>query len=181
MTSPLHGEDHKFDSCRRQIFTDGSCRHNGKTDAQAGIGIWYGKGDQRNRAESLIQGAQTNQRAELWAVIRAVQLTAPSLFAWDTLVIWTDSAYVHKGITEWIKIWEKKSWKNTAGQPVANKELWKKFKDEIGRANCTVKLQKVLGHSGNEGNDGADLLANVGAASSLPPCANAYIGTYQPQ
>ena len=39
---------------------------------RAGVGVFWGENDFRNSSERL-WGAQTNQRAELWAAIKALQ------------------------------------------------------------------------------------------------------------
>ena len=41
------------------VYTDGACTNNGKPDARAGFGIWFGNGDLRNTSESFT-GPQTN-------------------------------------------------------------------------------------------------------------------------
>lgn len=46
------------------VYTDGSCKRNGKADSVAGIGVFFGEDDPRNVSER-IAGNQTNQRAEL--------------------------------------------------------------------------------------------------------------------
>ena len=43
-----------------QVFTDGSCPNNGKKNAIAGIGIYFGENDPKNKSER-IQGKQTNK------------------------------------------------------------------------------------------------------------------------
>ena len=50
------------------VFTDGSCSNNGKVNAKAGIGVYFGKNDPRNVSKRVI-GKQTNNTAELSAVI----------------------------------------------------------------------------------------------------------------
>jgi len=55
------------------VYTDGACAHNGKPNAKAGIGIYFGKDDIRNVSEP-IEGKQTNNCAELLAVIKTYDL-----------------------------------------------------------------------------------------------------------
>lgn len=76
------------------VFTDGSCLSNGKgAAAVAGIGVFFGHNDERNISEAL-EGIQTNQRAELMAAIRALEV----LRGWKGDVeIKTDSQYVING------------------------------------------------------------------------------------
>ncbi len=55
------------------VYTDGACSNNGRPDARAGFGIWFGDNDERNVSESFT-GPQTNNRAELLAIIRALTI-----------------------------------------------------------------------------------------------------------
>lgn len=53
-----------IDGQRVEVYTDGSCTHNGRRGARAGIGVhWIGQSD-KDISERL-KGKQTNQRAEL--------------------------------------------------------------------------------------------------------------------
>lgn len=56
------------------IFTDGACSNNGFEGAVAGVGVWFGDGDGRNVSEGLPGSIQTNQRAEMMGVIRALEV-----------------------------------------------------------------------------------------------------------
>jgi ribonuclease HI len=136
------------------VFTDGSCLNNGKKYANGGIGVYFGDDDPRNLSEKLQGEKQTNNRAELTAVIRALQTTT------DSLKICTDSMYVQKGITEWIKKWEKNNWKTSKNTDVENKDLWQIMQEEIKDRN--INFVYVKAHSGIKGNECADLLANNG-------------------
>ena len=55
------------------VYTDGACSNNGKPDARAGFGIWFGEGDNRNTSESFT-GPQTDNRAELLAIIKEMTI-----------------------------------------------------------------------------------------------------------
>jgi ribonuclease HI len=103
--------------------------------------------------------ATTNNRMELTAVIEALlALTRPS-----RVVLYTDSTYVQKGITEWISSWKARGWKTAAKEPVKNVDLWKRL-DEIARGH-EIEWKWVRGHSGHVGNERADMLANKGVAT----------------
>jgi ribonuclease HI len=56
------------------VWTDGACLANGQSTARAGIGIYFAKSDARNLSERLSGQRQTNQRAELMASIRAIEI-----------------------------------------------------------------------------------------------------------
>ncbi len=132
------------------IYTDGACKRNGRPDASAGIGIWFGDGDSRN-VSAKIPGKQTNQRAELLAAIGALQALEPG----DVAEIRSDSKYVIKGITEWIHNWKRKMW-NVA---VVNLDLWQML-DSLNQ-NLNVTWTYVPAHSGIYGNECADRLASA--------------------
>jgi len=101
----------------------------------------------------------TNNRMELMAVIEALTaLKRPS-----RVTLHTDSQYVMKGITEWIHSWKAKGWRTAAREPVKNVDLWKRL-DELA-ARHTIRWIWVRGHSGHDGNERADKLANKGVAS----------------
>ena len=56
------------------VYTDGACMYNGRTNAKAGIGVYFGPNDNRNISQSLDPnkfGKLTNNMAELTAIIAA--------------------------------------------------------------------------------------------------------------
>ncbi|GLI71980.1 hypothetical protein PoHVEF18_000147 [Penicillium ochrochloron] len=77
----------------------------------------------------------TSNRAELRAVIAALRFRSWDKEEFDCLVIATDSDYVVKGITNWVKAWRRKGWKTRSGTPVKNKDLWQCLLGEIERAD----------------------------------------------
>jgi ribonuclease HI len=77
----------------------------------------------------------------------------------------TDSQYVKNGITQWIHGWKRNGWKNSAKKPVANADLWQAL--DAARAPHDIDWRWVKGHSGDEGNERADELANAGVAAAL--------------
>jgi ribonuclease HI len=103
--------------------------------------------------------ATTNNRMELLAVIEALNaLKRPS-----RVVLHTDSTYVHKGITEWLRGWKARGWRTAAKEPVKNVDLWKRL-DEAAQPH-EIDWVWVRGHSGHNGNERADALANKGVAT----------------
>tara|TARA_X000000950_G_C13768530_1_gene599927 strand:+ start:557 stop:988 length:432 start_codon:yes stop_codon:yes gene_type:complete len=134
------------------IYTDGACRGN---PGQGGWGALIKYGD----SVKEIYGADvltTNNKMELTAAIKALkEIKEPS-----EIIIYTDSKYVLQGIEEWIHNWKKRGWLGANKKPVKNKELWKEL-DEL-RDKHTIKWNWVKGHSGDPGNETADMLANRG-------------------
>lgn len=67
--------------------------------------------------------------------------------------------------TGYISSWICKGWKKTNNRPPENLELWKLTVQEIYdhiESGSNIKCQWVKGHSGEEGNEIADLLSNTG-------------------
>ena len=101
----------------------------------------------------------TNNRMELTAVIEALgTLKRPS-----RVILHTDSQYVMKGMTEWIRGWKAKGWRTAAKEPVKNVDLWKRLDEAVARHE--IQWVWVKGHSGHNGNERADALANKGCES----------------
>tara|TARA_B100000886_G_C20053732_1_gene338828 strand:- start:58 stop:489 length:432 start_codon:yes stop_codon:yes gene_type:complete len=134
------------------IYTDGACRGNPGPGGWGAL-IKYGE------ITKEIYGADvstTNNKMELTAAIKALkEIKEPS-----EIIIYTDSKYVLQGIEEWIHNWKKRGWLGANKKPVKNEELWKEL-DEL-RDKHTIKWNWVKGHSGDPGNETADMLANRG-------------------
>ena len=138
-----------------EIWTDGACKGN------PGPGGWgallrYGKNEKK-----IYGGVQdtTNNRMEIQAVIEALQaLKRPC-----RVIIHTDSQYVKKAMTEWLCAWKARGWKTASKKPVKNADLWQQL--EHLTQTHEVSWRWVKGHAGDEGNEIADELANVGVAS----------------
>lgn len=138
------------DDTRVEIHTDGACRGN------PGPGGWGVLMRYRGH-ERRLKGAEeltTNNRMELTAAIEALAaLTRPS-----RVRLVTDSQYVKNGITSWMRDWKRRGWKTAARQPVKNVDLWQRL-DTLAAAH-QVEWAWVRGHTGDEGNEIADSLAN---------------------
>ncbi len=134
------------------IYTDGACKGN------PGPGGWGAlltfDGEEREMCGG--EPATTNNRMEMMAVIEALSaLKRPS-----AVVLHTDSQYVQKGITVWIAGWKARGWRTAAKQPVKNVDLWKRLEELAAKHH--VQWKWVRGHSGHDGNERADALANRG-------------------
>ncbi|KAK9417486.1 putative RNase H type-1 domain-containing protein [Seiridium unicorne] len=144
------------------VYTDGSSRGNGKVGAAAGVGVWFGEDDPRNISERLEGDPQTNQRAELTAILRALQKVSVD----QDIRIFTDSQYSISCVTEWYRNWEKKRWKTTGNADVKNKDLVQAIRTKIedrDAAGTKTLFQWVKGHDATPGNVEADKLAVNGA------------------
>ncbi|GFN94536.1 ribonuclease h1 [Plakobranchus ocellatus] len=140
------------------VYTDGGCFDNGRNGARAGIGVYWDCDDPNNVSERL-PGRPSNNRAEIHAAVKAVQIAKRRGI--KNLIVHTDSQFLINGITKWIKGWKKNGWKLTTGHPVINKDDFVALDNEL--SDISVKWVYVKGHSGDLANEEADKLAKQGA------------------
>ncbi len=107
----------------------------------------------------------TNNRMELMAAIRALEALKESC----AVTLYTDSSYVMQGLTEWLPGWKRRGWRTAANKPVKNQDLWQRL--DAAAARHQVEWQWVKGHSGHDGNEEADRLANEGVAEVIAGAA----------
>lgn len=135
-----------------EIYTDGACSGN------PGPGGWGALLIHGEHSREIMEGSfeTTNNRMELTAAIEALNaLKGPC-----KVTLHTDSTYVKDGITKWIENWKKNGWRTANKKPVKNVELWQALDEAVARHDITWKW--VKGHDGDEGNERADELANMG-------------------
>ncbi|MEZ5533736.1 MAG: ribonuclease HI [Steroidobacteraceae bacterium] len=132
------------------IYTDGACRGN---PGPGGWGVLLLAGEHR-RELSGAEPATTNNRMELTAVIRALEALKRPVAA----RLYTDSEYVRRGIGEWLPAWKARGWKTAAKKPVKNQDLWEAL--DAAASRHRVEWHWVKAHSGIEGNERVDALAN---------------------
>jgi ribonuclease HI len=165
------------------IYTDGSSLGNGGDNPSAGVGVYFGPNDSRfvlprvnreahenplanttpsrNISERLLGELQTNQRAELTAILRALEVIGPAKSA----EIRTDSKYSIKCVTDWYRNWERNGWRTREG-PVKNQDLVKAIRaklDEREQNGARTQFTWVKGHANEPGNVAADILAVAGS------------------
>ena len=144
-----------------KVWTDGSSFCNGSKDKskrKGGIGVFFSNDNPRNVSQPFTQGEITNQRTELYACIKALQILEDCN---QQIEINTDSEYTINCITKWYQGWISKKWKNAKKKTIKNqdliKELYKLYKSK------KVKFKHVRGHKGIYGNEMADKLAVEGS------------------
>lgn len=136
------------------IFTDGACSGNPGPGGWGAVVVTPqgqvkelgGRGDET-----------TNNRMEMAGVIHALKSITDDP---APVLLFTDSTYVIRGITQWIWGWRSKNWKNADGQAVLNRDLWEELDRVVrarGKGNITWKYCR--GHRGVPGNERCDEIA----------------------
>lgn len=146
----------------KSFYTDGACLGN---PGSGGWGVVIYFTDASIFEMGGFAAQTTNNRMEMQAAIAALQVFA-SLGQSEPVTLYTDSEYVQKGMTQWLKNWQKKGWKTAQGKPVLNQDLWK-ILEQLN--SPLVTWQHVRGHSGNEGNERCDDIARSFAQGEQPP------------
>ena len=136
-----------------RLYTDGACSGN------PGPGGWayYLQCPEYYVEASGSMNDTTNNRMEMSAVIQG--LAAAEERKLGVIDLYTDSQYVHKGVTAWMAGWKRKHWKTAAGQPVKNRDLWEQI-NEL-KQKVIIHWHWVRGHAGDAGNERVDKLARA--------------------
>jgi ribonuclease HI len=133
-----------------EIFTDGACRGNPGPGGWAALLVTGTTRKEFSGAEA----DTTNNRMELAAAIGGLK----ALKRRCAVSLYTDSKYVLQGITEWLPNWKAKGWRTAARKPVKNQDLWEEL--DAAAAAQDIQWHWVKGHSGHDGNEYVDKLAN---------------------
>lgn len=143
-----------------EIYTDGGSHGNPGPGGWAFVSridgeLHEGRGGQEDT---------TNNRMELQAVIEALRFAKRQGHCDRGPVhIYTDSQYVQRGMTEWMKRWVANGWQTANKKPVRNKELWMELRGLA--SECEVQWHWVRGHAGSELNERSDALVQEAIAA----------------
>jgi len=148
------------------VYTDGACSKNGSIDAKAGIGIYFGPDDKRNISKR-IEGKQTNNTAELSAIIETYKIIKSDILIGKQVRIVSDSEYAIRCVTSYGEKCEKKAW----NLDMPNKELVKEAY-ELYKGKSNIQFIHIRAHTDNtdihsQGNAGADKLANIAISGEV--------------
>ena len=139
-----------------EIFSDGACSGNPGPGGYGTI-LRYGE---HSRELSGYEPETTNNRMELLGAIVGLEaLKRPC-----QVQLSTDSQYLVKGMTEWIEGWQRKGWKNSKKEEVANRDLWERLLQ--ASAGHQVEWIWVKGHAGHFENERCDELARAAIAAA---------------
>jgi ribonuclease HI len=168
------------------VYTDGACSRNGSRGARAGWGVFWPEGVSPasdlhglNESKRLPEPLQTNFRAEMMGIIRAIQL-CPDPNA--QLTIYTDCYQCIDGMysgrrwnmpsTNVLRLtelvlhhfaviaesqwkWRRNGWKK-GSKPVQDKDLIRLLEREMRKRSHRPKLVHVKAHATNSANNQAD-------------------------
>lgn len=142
------------------VYTDGACSNNGKYSAKSGIGIFFGMNDPRN-VSKRIEGKQTNNTAELSAIIETYPIIEDDIIHGKNIVIVSDSEYAIKCVSTYGEKCHKKGWI----EDIPNKELVKTVY-QLYKDKGNVRFMHIRAHTNNTdihsiGNANADKLATM--------------------
>ena len=153
------------------VYTDGACSNNGKTNALAGIGIFFGVNDNRNISKR-IEGKQTNNTAELSAIIETYYIIENDITVGKKIAIVSDSEYAIKCASSYGEKCYKKGWNVDIPNKALVKTAYEMYKDKLN-----IKFIHIKAHTNNTdihsfGNDNADKLANLAIGLESCPYEN---------
>ncbi len=136
------------------IHTDGACSGNPGPGGWGTI-IAFPEGTVQELGDSSYP--TTNNKMELEAVISGLYFVRDR---GEHILVFTDSTYVIRGITQWIWGWMKRGWLNSQNEPVANTEQWKELHRIVqDRGAKNISWHYVRGHQGTPGNERCDEIA----------------------
>lgn len=145
------------------VYTDGSCQKGNK----CGYGIHFPNKELKDMSRKFTHVPLTNQRAELYAIYKALYKITKEL-EFDIIEVYSDSEYSIKSLTVWIENWKKNNWKTSNKKEVLNQDLIRKIDDILQKYPDMINFTHVRSHTGKTdkhsiGNDVADKLATAGA------------------
>jgi ribonuclease HI len=153
-----------------KVFTDGACINNGRKNAKAGIGIYFGENDFRNVSERITD-KQSNNTAELKAILKVYVILKDEIENKKSINIYSDSIYAIRCCGEYGFKMNNSNWRNK-NILIPNHELVKEaFNLFYNKHN--IKLIHVKAHTDNTdelsvGNAHADRLASESIGSYIP-------------
>ncbi|CAR23228.1 RNA-DNA hybrid ribonuclease [Lachancea thermotolerans CBS 6340] len=158
------------------VYCDGSALSNGTRSSRAGYGVYFEQDGGNNISEPLLEGAQTNNRAEIQAVSSALDQIWTNLTANKKNLryqIKTDSEYVAKLLNDRYMGYSVQKLEQLPNSdliaPLVQKFVKVKKFYEINEevfGSSKFHIEWVRGHAGEAGNEKADELARLGASKS---------------
>jgi len=139
------------------IFTDGACPNNGRKSANAAWGCLlvsdegYVILDRLSGAIPLSE-SQTNQRAELTALLRGLELAEKQFGRLNDVKkvqIWSDSEYSINCASVWGPKWKARGWKKQGGD-IQHLDLIRVLVEKTLALGFKIEYRWLKGHKGGE-------------------------------
>jgi ribonuclease HI len=139
------------------IFTDGACPNNGKRNANAAWGCLLVSDDgyivlDRLSGAIPLTESQTNQRAELTALLRGLELAEKQFGKLNDVKrvqIWSDSEYSINCASVWGPKWKSRGWKKQGGD-IQHLDLIRKLVEKTLELGFKIEYRWLKGHKGGE-------------------------------
>ena len=151
----------------RIVYTDGSSKTLSLKDMRKAGGFGEFAAEDEQGPEVRFCGyvptchRQTNNGAQLWAALEALQR-----FWVPKLAILTDSQVLQLGATGKAQHWRSKGWTITSGKLQVHVPVWEMLLQEMAKPGREVRCEHVPAHVNVQGNDVANGLAIEGMCSS---------------
>jgi ribonuclease HI len=142
------------------IYCDGACLGNPGPGGYAAL-LMLKANASKEKIVSGYELATTNNRMELRAAIEGLKALSKK----SHVTIFSDSLYLVKGMTEWMRGWEKSGFKNAQHKNIANIDLWQNL-EKIAKAHF-VSWRWIKGHAGHKLNERVDEIAKEQAGLAL--------------
>lgn len=149
------------------IYTDGSCRGNGKANNSGGYGFVVIEYDSNPENGIVIDAYQlnaledtTNNREEIKAILHVLKKYGKhdnGEWTNDIPIVYSDSAYCVNTFTNWMYGWERNNWIKSDKKVPENLDLIKDYYET--EKEVKIDLRKISGHNGHLWNELADGLA----------------------
>jgi ribonuclease HI len=136
-------------------YTDGACKGNPGPGGWAFVIV----NDQNQIAvkRNGFKSETTNNEMELTAIHLLLHFLKSNYITERDIVIYSDSTYAIKCITEWGPKWTFNDWIKKANSHLINRCM--ELLCHLKKFN-SIRFEYVKGHSGNQGNELVDKLAN---------------------
>ena len=153
---PLRVSEEKKETIMH-IFTDGACPNNGKRSANAAWGCLLVSDDgyivlDRISGAIPLSEPQTNQRAELTALLNGLELAEKQFGRLNDVKkvqIWSDSEYSINCASVWGPKWKAKGWKKQGGD-IQHLDLIRSLVDKTLSLGFKIEYKWLKGHKKGE-------------------------------
>ncbi|KAF2704177.1 ribonuclease H-like protein [Pleomassaria siparia CBS 279.74] len=157
----------RLDERSMVVYIDGACRDNGRSNARASYGVYFGTGSPHN-ANGIVPNSvpQTSTRAEIEALAKAIDIIFSICnqdYRLSDIKIATDSSFLVKAMSEWVEGWIEAKGMGLNGRKVAHYERLKELHEKLDYMEYSDEggIYVQLWHIPRSMNVEADALANA--------------------